>query len=923
MRTAKYGKIGSGFTASCLVAAAMFAAITAHAATYYAKSLGKLNDKPRQSSLTNLVEWCTDQALTTLANPQPVITENDGNTYAFAGALSDVKSSHICTFPAGTHVCFGADGDEVGTSASAFSCNCSSVNITIPSCTIYGIRLTPNDGYAGQLLGNYRLVKTASPIRFGASNLKDGATYGYELAGTFTGDDDVVVSVYANKPNPPTVGDGRIRVKFCGDFSGYKGRFETTAFTVEGMTSGHMLAWFSSETSMGDPTSEMDNAITLRHRGYLRIDEEVAQSSTRGITLDLSEGQHAGLIAHANVRWTLRTPVHGGTTGTLKKVGPGTVVLASAMEATDIVVDEGTLVLSNGVSFTEGTTITVANGATLQNLTHGVQNLTVVTEEGGTYEYPTDAVQFDGTDVTAPLDRTWLTAADRAVLTKPIPIALSQAFTIPFTATNRLAVATFDAAAGFVAEDFIDTTPKSYQRLPTTWFETETENGTTTLYLVARPAIRYLIPDGSKNYNLNEPANWTDGLSPHPGADYYSQVTSANRLRTGGGTNITGFNFLGETFSFEKYISVFAEDFHARELRMHNGSEVRLVNASTTSGGSTKYIRTNRERMLRGVYRIEDSATASAPAVITIGFLSERPDLHPTLIGGGTLKVVGQHPKVAEDNVEVDPYYYIQSGVYPTYINFDAGSFTGQLDFATDADKYINGFVTNGLAFGGPLAEYTSNAVRLMPKSPAVVDAISLTATNDVTVNAANRGWYVTSATLGASNDVMFTFAPPTLTLTTALRKIGGGTLAMGCATIGAGSAFAVEEGYVKALSSDCCTNLELAVSSGAGIMVDATATDPEVAAKGLIAKSILPAEAGGEIAVALDVSGGKPEANEVSVAICTVPAEQADLSDILKVKRVSGFMATLSKDAETYAEEGLVTYRAVWRRIGTRIMIR
>ena len=38
MRTAKNGKIGSGFTSSCLVAAAMFAAITAHAATYYARS---------------------------------------------------------------------------------------------------------------------------------------------------------------------------------------------------------------------------------------------------------------------------------------------------------------------------------------------------------------------------------------------------------------------------------------------------------------------------------------------------------------------------------------------------------------------------------------------------------------------------------------------------------------------------------------------------------------------------------------------------------------------------------------------------------------------------------------------------------------------------------------------------------------------
>ena len=907
MRVAKNGKIGGVITASRLVVATMFASITAHAATYYAKS-AKTGSDTLLGNMTNIVVWCIDQGQTTLADPQPVIMANDGNTYVYT-SIAGSKITQVTTFPAGTHVCLGADGVNIGTTAAAFGPNCTSDSQTIPDCTIYGLTWTPNYGYSGAFYGNYRLVKVDGlNIRFGASNLKDDVTYGTVLAGTFTGDSDVVIGATVYSVSSPKKGNGVAQVKFSGDFSGYRGRFETIAFTNDKMTTGHLTVWFTSATSMGDPTSEMDNALTLRHRSYLRIDEAVTQSATRGITLDLSAGQFAALTAGSKVRWTLRTPVHGGTTGTLKKVGVGTVVFASAMEATDILVEEGALVLSNGVSFTEGTTITVANGATCTNLVQGIPNLTVVAEEGGTYVCPLDVVPYDGTAAT-PLDCTSFTAADRVALTKPIPIALSQAFTIPFTETNRLAVATFSAAAGFVAGDFADTTPKSYQRLPTTWFETETAAGVTTLYLVARPVMQY-----STGNNLFTAANWTDGKNPHMGADYYSTL-SGGKLRTGTGSNVQSFDFLGETFSFNNFISDYAVDFYARELRLHNGSEVRMMNASTSSG----YTKSYRRRNIRGIYVIEDSATATAPASIRIGSLSEKPDLGVTLTGGGTLRVIGEHVNVADENVLTDPYYYIQSGVYPTYINFDAGSFSGRLDFVTErSTRYINAFVTNGLAFGGPLATYTSNAVRLTN----VTDTVSITAMNDITVDAANRGWYVAAAKFGASNDVTFTFSPPTLTLTTSLRKTGGGTLAMGCPTIGAGSALYVDEGYVKALSADCCTNLELAVSSGAGIMVDAAPADPEVAAKGLIAKSILPAEEGGEIAVALDVSGGKPAANEVAVAICTVPAEQADLSDVLSVKGVPGFMATFSKDAETYAEEGLVTYRALWRRLGTRIII-
>ena len=193
----------------------------------------------------------------------------------------------------------------------------------------------------------------------------------------------------------------------------------------------------------------------------------------------------------------------------------------------------------------------------------------------------------------------------------------------------------------------------------------------------------------------------------------------------------------------------------------------------------------------------------------------------------------------------------------------------------------------------------------------------------DMTVDAANRGWYMTSGTLGASNGVTFVFAPPTLTLASTLNKTGGGTLALGCDTIGAGTAFAVEEGYVKALSAGCCTNLNLTVTEGAGIKADLAPADATVAAKGLIAKSILPAAEGGTILVAPDIPQDFAMPPKFSVVACTVPAEQADLTDTLRAAYVSKYTGRVEKDAETYASEGLVTYTATWTKTGFTVIFR
>ena len=94
------------------------------------------------------------------------------------------------------------------------------------------------------------------------------------------------------------------------------------------------------------------------------------------------------------------------------------------------------------------------------------------------------------------------------------------------------------------------------------------------------------------------------------------------------------------------------------------------------------------------------------------------------------------------------------------------------------------------------------------------------------------------------------------------------------------------------------------------------------LAAKGLIAKSIQSADAGGTILVAPDLPSDFDEP-QFAVVACTVPAAQADLTDTLLPDYVKGYKGSVEKDAVTYAAEGLVTYKARWLKTGLAIIFR
>ena len=858
-----------------------------------------------QGSIAQTVTWYSDEAMTSTAN---VVTPWDegSNTcrYAILGLTKAIRSSTLPDVP----FCFGTDGATIGTKVTKSSYNIAcGITLTFPQLTIYAGTFMANseDARGAILKGNCTFVKTSQSIDFGSTYVT--GIRGWDLAGTFTAESDVTLNLYMSFGSGHD-GTGVGFFTCSGDFSAFKGRmFMSSKVPDQGGNAGHYEVRLTSPTALGDTSYPRTDALTLKHRAHLIMTDDVVQDGTRGITLDLQDGDFACLSAAADTAWTLKAPLYGST-GTLKKVGAGTVTLAGPVEIEDIVVTNGTLVVAQGATFSDDAHITVKAGGKLVSRV-GTNLPAFTVEEGGEFAYDFTVPYENGE--TAPLDCTDMTATDYGLQTKPIGVSLSQTMTLPINATNRLALVRFDAAVGVEAGDFVDVTAKSFDCLPTTWLETETADGTTTLYLVARPAIRYTRA-GSDN-SLGTAGNWSDAKAPHVGADYYSDTINISSTRTGGGGAIASFNFGGETLTLKNGLWDYAQDFYVKELRLLGGSPMTTVHASSKVDGVTVYNPNYWPRILRGTYEISKSATDSNPASIVLDMRTSYADLRQTLVGTGSLRIS------AEVRSEGDG----GQGLFPVYFSGMNGDFGGRLCVTTVHSKAVmDMYVTNGLAFGGPLPTFSANAVRILPMSKTMDGAVSITAMADTTVDAANRGWYMTSGTLGASNGVTFVFAPPRLSVTTKLCKTGGGTLALGCDTVGGGRTFAVKEGYVKALSADCCTNLNLTVSAGAGIKADLSPANATVAAKGLIARSIQPAEEGGTILVAPDLPSDFDEP-QFAVVACTVPAEQADLTAALSPVYVKGYKGSIEKDAVTYAAEGLVTYKAAWFKTGLTFIIR
>lgn len=580
---------------------------------------------------------------------------------------------------------------------------------------------------------------------------------------------------------------------------------------------------------------------------------------------------------------TLSYPIEcrtGGTRGYFVKVGNGTFRFNGKFtNVREIAVSNGTFTVGKDAEITtsvSGARFVVGTGALLV-LEQGAQisGMEFVALEGGeiSYEQFPITVPFDG--ATAETVTQSVTLAEGYIQ----PIKLSQPFALPIVATNRVAALVIPNGE-FKLADFRDDTPKSAYGLPTTWLELEKDEATgdQTLYIVARPAVA--STGNNKNYTTTD---WSDGSSPHLGADYYQfDCVGVARRTTGGSYSSNAVNFDGSSLTLagegSKTVS-YSGAFNVSDFRLWPLATVNF-NAGNKESDVVGGLGGN-------LYVFGDVETWDNPSLLYSGNYMANIKLSMKMDGAGAVRYYSGNTKSAATVLTI-------SG--------DNSAFGGQWIFEehNDAGSFVEVVVTNGAAFGGALTTFADNAVTITTDPSKTVSSqterVVISPTASMTVDAANRGWKTTCGCgFRMPAGVTFTFAPPRFTVGGEILKDGAGTWAFACDELVAADAakLTVAEGAISQLKEGCLSELPVEFAGG-GICVDANA-DAGTQATGLIAKSLALADGTDAIPVTF---ANLPDAREVGAAgvhvtVLTAPAGTPALP--LVAKDPKGYKATIT----------------------------
>ena len=513
--------------------------------TYFVNTSGSNGAPPK------CFKFYSDEACKTQVSVTPYA--NDGNTYVVLG--SSKMSGY--TAPAGTTWIFGTDGSTVGTKKARpnpIYMNGWGVTVNYGACTIYGIGAFNNDGGYTWWAGTNTLVNCGQNFEFGAVNI-GSASRSIGLSGKFIAAEDVTIEITRTGST-----DGYHSAhKITGDFSEFKGGVTLAAGNSAARLNGLEL---TSASAFGDASVARTDYLTVGNWTRWTIGNDVTQSATKGITLDLTGSGTSALYAADGASWTLSAPVATKTegVGTLQKTGAGTVTLAGSLSVPNLDVKEGTLVIDASATFEKATALTIRSGATvITRQGTAIPNVTVTKEDNAIFSADFTVPYADG--ATTPLDYSTLTAEGWAGMDRPLPLKLSTPIAHPVNAALRLPMIKLPSALNATAADFSDTTGKTYD-LPVTSFEVEKGNdGCDTVYLNVRPVVYlsanssqtvkgivYLLEANQTDSSGAEFATWTDGQAVHAGADYV--VANGSSTVTGKWWNEGTWTFPGESLTF-------------------------------------------------------------------------------------------------------------------------------------------------------------------------------------------------------------------------------------------------------------------------------------------------------------------------------------------------------------------------------------
>ena len=903
MRVAKIGRIGGGFTASCLVAAAIFAGMTTHADTYYAMASTKEGLFPN----TNCV-WYVDEACTTktsisgLSAGQVQPAANDGNTYVILSAYR-FKQPYVA--PAGTRFVFRfADSEKMMYYASGTT--------SWGSATVSNITAQVTSAIITQWEGEYTFIEDGKWTFMTDSGLQNG-TQGHVLAGTFISPESARITLKTGWKNALYDTPAAVQLhRLTGDFTGFRGKILTDKLSDKHY---HNTLSFESASAFGASDVECTDYVTLKTGNWLRLAPAVTQYSTKGITLSLTSAETAAIeVEHGNLV-TLTAPLYGAN-GTLEKHGDGALTLSAPVAVTNIRVAEGTLGFGSGATFAAGTQITVAKGASISYVTPP-QNVTIVMEDGALRVQPTLAVPFDGT-ATTPVALASGYSPENGVT----PVLLSQAIELPLNASNRWAVATIPNGT-LTAANFRDDSPKTYN-LPKTWFEVETDpsTGLQTVYLAARPAVKYYYKkDEAGSSSMGAASSYSDGCAPSNGKDYYYMNSGGQYIS--GGTTHSKYTFLGETMSvISSTVSNYDYTQTIARVTLFNGGAIAQKWAGSGSTMPSAEARTC--HVLLGNLTVDRAATGASPASI-VSSEDASLSLDMNIDGCGYLKVSSKIKRTESGPAGTNKYVSIGG---------NNSGFTGRMLLAgvagtAAAPAPMRVSFTNATAFGGAPAEFDKFAIQFSPMAVAATNFF-IEAAESVVLDTANRGWSGTAITLCAAEGKHFVFAPPYFCLTSAsseLRVAGPGVVGLGYAPTwgnsGAVKKLRVDSGSVKAVDGTSYAGMSVEFASAAGIALDETPASDGAAAYGLRAGEIT---AEGTIPVQPIPADGVRirRKGQVEWAVCTVPETNADLSNVLQPQPVRGLVFVgMEKVTLAGADAGYVSYRVKYSTPGTAISFR
>lgn len=833
-----------------LVALPALAACAAASATTYWCGAGSSGKPPA------CFKFYEDEAMTAEVSLTPA--ENDGNTYVVLGS-GKMQGSY--TVPAGTTWVFGMDGQAVGSRKTypAFNSNGYNQNTDFGTCTIYGIQVTVLSDGILNWRGVNTFVNCGQPFVFRTSSV--GATArGVNLAGTFIAAPGVLVQLKGDWWNGGSVAN----LTLSGNFSAYKGKFSAAQNATTTTLS------LTSASAFGDPSEEMSDYLTVTKNVTLVIDPAATQYATKGIVFSLGAADTAFLKVDANKPLTLIAPI-SGSAGTLEKTGDGTLTLATSVQTTNVTVGAGTLVVDSTASFAEGTVLKVLNGATVvSRVGSNIPNVTLDLSDGGSFSYDF-TVPFNGTSVTT-MDYTSLTAEDRATLTKPIAILLSQQIALPQNTGMDLAVARFSASAGFEAADFADGTAKTYGLPNTTFAMSEPVDGIVTLTMAVKPAItrtggkRYSPLDAQFTYNTSTKEYtttpvWSDGLAAHPGADY----VHANG---------------GETFtknSWDTGTQTFMGDSLYLTSVWYMKSKKLVLPETTFAGG---YIDDGNGSPALHTY-------AGGPYILAsnLGFFGNtdpiRYSLEAQFRGTGTLSLscrgLSTNPSyVTGDNSQLKGKVVVTHQSSPSGVN-ESARFE----------------VALGSSLGGAMDAFAADGITISKYS-------IVRPQQTMTLGAANRG--VTIDGFGGfdvQDGKVLTIANPVALAgeSGSLIKIGAGALKLdGAVTREGANGIAVDEGWLRAPGENVSTAADVAFAAGTGLEIDVAA----VSANGLwLTGPAALTFADSKLKWRLvNTAAAEAAGADFTVAICTVPSGSAlSEGDFAYVRSCRNFEVTVRRE--------------------------